>query len=200
MIDLGYTIQGRGGVGLFWLDDAGQITWSALAGYNFDLLPGSSGEWQSTTVGSFLLSMPFSLASNDTLSVVADLFSAQAYPYYEVGFALLVTGMQLKAVLFACRPDGINHIADLGAVPGTVFAAPSPGVQTKITIGGPFKVILGGREYGHVVSPSDGKTSAIVTTSYVPGAGSYQILFGMFSVSGPLSVPESAMIVQFAGV
>jgi len=201
-IDLSYTVQGRGGVAFFWEDNAGHTPWSALQSYNFDLFPGAQDDWRSVTSGSFLLSTPFALAAGQTLTIVADIITAHAFPYYDVGFGLLVSGTQVKAVLFALRPDGINHRGDLGNVPGTAFPPPSPGVQVTKVVGGPFKAILGGIQYGKVNDLSDcsGNCSTLVTSTYLPAAGQYQLLFGMFNVDGSVNdAKPAAIIVQFAG-
>ena len=85
-IDLGYTIQGRGGQALAWLDTAGGMPWSDLANYNFPLMP--PGNWPGATSGSFLLSTPFAVAAGQKLTVIAILATAHYKPYWDVGFAL----------------------------------------------------------------------------------------------------------------
>ena len=123
-VDLGYTVEGRGGVAFWWLDNSGAIPWSALANYNFNLLPGRTDDWASATSGSFLLSTPF-FATRETLTIVATMITAHSFPWNDVGFALLLEGSHVKAVLFALRPDGINHPGDLGPIPGNAGPADS---------------------------------------------------------------------------
>lgn len=202
-VNLGYTVTGRGGDAFVWLDNSGKSKWSALPTHQFDLFPGAADDWRSATSGSSLLSSPFSLAAADTLTVTATLLTAHSSPFSDVGFALLLHNAQVKAILFALRPDGINHRGDLGPVPGTVFAAPSAGVTVNSAPGGPVKAMLGGVEYGVVAGPGDcsGTCSCAIKATSVPGAGNYTLLFGMFNVDGsPNLVKPAAMIVTFAGV
>jgi hypothetical protein len=203
-VDLGYTVTGRGGTAFWWLDNAGGTPWSAMANYNFNLFPGAQGSnWDQVATGSFLLSTPFSLLPGQKLTVVASILTAHSMPYEDVGFALLLQGSQVKAVLFALRPDGWNNRGDYGPIPGTVFAPPSAGVTVNKVVGGPVKVVLGGVEYGQVNDPGDcsGKCCTEVTTSYIPGGGTYNLLFGMFNLEGHVnSARPAALIVKFAGV
>src|SRR5258707_1717657 len=99
---LAYTIQGRGGTipghgghCRCWIDNSGGVPWSALASYNFDLVPTATDDWGATTSGSFLLSDPFDLTGAQQLTVIATLATAHNRPYWDVGFAHLVQGSQV---------------------------------------------------------------------------------------------------------
>jgi hypothetical protein len=174
-VNLGYTVTGRGGDAFVWLDNSGKTRWSALPTHQFDLFPGAGDDWRSATSGSWLQSTPFKLEDAQTLTVTANILTAHSVPYSDVGFALLMHGAQVEAILFALRPDGINHRGDLGPAPGSVFAAPSAGVTVNAVTGGPVKAMLGGIEYGQVLDPSDcsGTCSCAVTATCAPGAGNY---------------------------
>jgi hypothetical protein len=127
-IDLGYTIQGRGGQALCWLDNAGGTPWKALTKYRFALLPHAQDDWASTTSGSFLLSTPFAVESGQKLTVKAILTSTHLEPYFDVGFALLVQGAHAVEVLFALRPDNVDQRGDMGPTIPNMFAKPSADV------------------------------------------------------------------------
>jgi len=203
-VNLGYSLTGRGGDAFWWLDNSGSARWSALPAQTFDLFPGATDDWRSQTSGSYLLSTPFALTAAQVLTVTARMVVAHAQPFYDVGFALLLHGSTIKAVLFAARPDAVNHRGDLGGIPGTVFAAKSAGVTGTTAPGGLVKMMLGGVEYGLAVDPSDctGNCSCDVAVSYTPGAGTFHLLFGMFQVgnTGANNSKPAAMVVTFAGV
>jgi len=196
-IDLGYTIQGRGGQALAWLDTAGGMPWSALANYNFPLMP--PGNWPGATSGSFLLSTPFAVAAGQKLTVIAILATAHYKPYWDVGFALLVQGSQVQQVLFALRPDNVNQNGDMG--PNVFYASPSAGVTVTANKLGVANVVLGGVNYGPPVNAGSGQVSTNVTAVSAPAAGTYQLLFGMFKTNQSVSdASPSALIVQFVDV
>jgi len=202
-VNLGYSLTGRGGDAFWWLDNSAGTPWSALPAHNFDLFPGATDDWRSQTSGSFLLSTSFALTAAQVLTVTARMVVAHAQPFNDVGFGLLLHGSTIKAVLFAARPDAVNHRGDLGGIPGTVFAAKSAGVAGTTTPGPLVKMMLGGVEYGLAVDPGDctGNCSCDVAITHTPGAGSYQLLFGMFQVGGGANIAKpAAMVVTFAGV
>lgn len=208
-----YTVTGRGGQAFtralprhqafFWLDNTGGVPASALATYGFNLFPGGNNDWIALSSGSLLLSCPFQLSTGQELTVKATAITAHNFPFLDAAFAILLKNLQAQADLFALRPDGINHIADIGPIPGKVFPPPSPGVTTTRVIEGPVKVVLGGIQYGNVVDGSDcsGNCSTKVTMACVPGAGTYQLLFGMFVIGQPPNlVKPAALMVESAVV
>ena len=200
-LDLGFTIQGRGGQALYWVDNTGQTPSSALSNYNFVLLPNAQDDWQSATSGSLLLSAKFTVASTQKLTVVARLITAHARPYNDVGFALLLKNSQVHKVLFALRPDGANRRGDIGPNDINRFAAPSPGVTETHALKGVANVTLDGITYGPPAGPDDGNCSTEVTAECIPGAGNYQVLFGMFVVSDvPNLAKPAALIAQFVDI
>ena len=212
-LDFCYTVTGRGGQAFtgarprpqafFWLDNTGGVPASVLATYGFNLFPGGNDVWIVSSSGSLLLSCPFQLSAGQRLTVKVTAITAHSYPFEDTAFAILLKNSQVQADLFALRPDGINHVGDLGPVPGTVFPPPSPGVTTTPVIGGPVKVVLGGIQYGNVVDPGDcsHNCSTEVTMADVPGAGTYQLLFGMFVIDGqPNLAKPAALMVKSAVV
>jgi hypothetical protein len=197
-IDLGYTIQGHGGQALFWLDNTGGVPWSALASYNFALLPNAQDDWASTTSGSFVLSTPFSVASGQKLTVIANVMTAHTQPYFDVGFALLVSGTQIVDVLFAVRPDNVRRRGDQGSNVDNAFAVPAAGVTVAPTLNGVAYVELGGVTYGPPVDAGGGTVSTLVTTVCSPDAGTNQLLFGMFAMENEVNLTRpAALVVQY---
>jgi len=195
-LDFCFTVTGRGGQAFtgarprpqafFWLDNTGGVPASVLAGYGFNLFPAGTDFWIASSSGSLLLSCPFNLTAGQKLTVKATVITAHSFPVVDVAFALLLNNLQVQAVLFALRPDGVTHIGEIGA-PGAAFPPPSPGVTTTPVTGGPIKVVLGGIQYGNVVDAGDcsDQCSTEVTTANVPGAGTYQLFFGMFVIGQP---------------
>ncbi len=197
-VNLGYTMQGRGGQAFSWIDTAGGVQWPALAAYNFPLMP--PGPWTGLTSGSFLLSTPFSIAAGQKLTVISILATAHSQPYYDVGFALLVQGSQVTQVLFALRPDGVDQNADM---PGAIvfYAKPSAGVTVTPKVQGPAMVVLDGITYGPPVNAGSGQFSTVVTAASSPAAGTYQLLFGIFNTNDSVDITRpSALIVQYVDV
>jgi hypothetical protein len=196
-VDLGYTIQGHGGQALCWVDTAGGVSWSALASYNFALMP--PGPWTGTTSGSFLLSTPFAIESGQKLTVIAILATAHNEPFWDVGFALLVRGSHVREILFALRPDGVDQNGDMG--PNVFYAKPSAGVTVTQAVQGTANVVLGGVNYGPPTNAGSGQVSTVVTAVCAPPAGTYHLLFGMFNTNETVDLTRpSALIVQFVDV
>jgi hypothetical protein len=199
--ELGDTIQGHGGQAFSWVDNTGGVAWSALANYNFNLLPNAPDNWQASISGSFLLSTPIDVAGAQTLTVIANVISAHDFPIYDVGFALLVQGSQVQKVLFALRPDGITQRGDVGSPQQNSFAPPGAGVTVTPVKNGAANVVLGGVSYGPATGSFDGGLSTLVTAVCAPGAGTYQLLFGIFATNGePNVAAPAALIVQFVNV
>ena len=193
-----FTMNGQGGnSGVWWIDNAGGVPWANLAAYNFNLLPNSGGAFNGTMTGSTLLSSPFKMQPNQTLTVVANVLAAHDFPIYDVGFAVLLHNSAVSRVLFAMRPDGITHFLDVGNIQASSFAAPSAGV-TLYTGPGPVAVVLSGVTYAQPNTPGGGNSTG-VTAVCTPGAGDYQLLFGCFAGNGlPNQAKPAALIVEFA--
>src|SRR5581483_6573919 len=104
---------------------------------------------------------------------------------------------QLVAVLSDIGPDGSRGFGDF------VFgqkAPPSAGVTNTVLntsngeVGNPFT--LGSYQYnGAPTNPNSLNTSTQLLSSYTPGAGTYQLLFGAF-FQGTYVPSESAIAVQ----
>lgn len=189
-----FDIQGQGGE-LWWIDNAGGVPWSAIANYGFNLMPGQPN-YATLTSGSFLLSKPFDLTAAQTLTAIACLLTAHNFPWYDVGFGLLLKHGAVDAVLFANRPDGLTHEGDLGPNPGTNFATPTAGViGPTVTMGGVLNLVLGGVNYGQTGSPADGTVSANITAGIKPGAGKYQLLFGMVALANQVNPARPAAMI-----
>lgn len=196
-VNFGCTTQGRGGQALPWVDTAGGAPWSALASYNFPLMPGNN--WTGTTFGSFLLSAPIAIAANQKLTVIAILATAHYDPYWDVGFALLVQGSTVAEVLFALRPDGVDQNGDIG--PNVFYAKPSAGVVVTPKVQGPANLVLDGINYGPPVNAGSGQVSTVVTAVSSPAASTYQLLFGMFNTNQSVDPTRpSALVVQYVDV
>ncbi len=196
-VDLGYTMQGRGGQAFSWIDTAGVQPWSLLAAYNFPLMP--PGPWTGLTSGSFLLSTPFAVEASQKFTVIAILATAHYQPYWDVGFALFVQGSQVAQVLFALRPDNVDQNGDMGPI--VFYAKPSAGVTETSVKQGPAMVVLGGITYGPGVNAGSGQVSTVVTAVSSPPAGTYQLLFGMFNTNDSVDITRpSALVVQYVDV
>jgi len=183
-------VSGFSGSSFEWIDNTGGVdasTLSSLFGYNvFQSGPGEPGS------GSLLLSNPFTVGATSTLNVSFSIFTAEniGSSFNELGFAVLLQNSQLVAILGASRPDGINHIGDFGDFPTVTFQAPSGGVTTTSHThlnGSDLPVMtLGSQQYGTLVDASNCFLNCLtdVTSSYTPGAGTYQILYGSFVYDG----------------
>jgi hypothetical protein len=142
------------------------------------------------------VSTSFSLVEGESINVNMELFTnlppslggntslSTAY-----GFALLLKNSVMMANLYTIRPNGLDYTYDeFGRQPSTTFAAPSPGVTVATSKGGPVDVTLGGFYYGPHTPPTPAdclqSCSTEITSSYTPGAGTYELLFGTF---GPTS-------------
>lgn len=188
---INYTIQGTGG-SLEWIDNTGGVKWSQMTQYNFVLFPNAQGAFDATISGSVLLSDSIVLQDGQTLTVTASVLSAHDFPYYDVGFGVLLNNSTLEDVLFAIRPDGIGHIGDIGPINANSFAPPSAGV-TVTTGPGPQNIVLGSATYVRPNVPGGGM-STLVTAACTPGAGTYQLLFGMFVSNGEPNMQNPAAL------
>ena len=180
-------VPGFSGSSFEWIDDTGGVnasTLSSVFGYNvFDSGTGQPG------TGSLLLSNTFTVNGSSTIDVDFSIFTAEnpGSSFNELGFAALLQNGQLVAILGASRPDGINHIGDFGDVPSLTFQGPSSGVTSTLT-GGTLPVMtLGSQQYGTVVNGASCASNCLtnINSTYTPGAGTYQILYGSFVFDGP---------------
>jgi len=193
-MDLSYVVMGKGGLAFWWIDNAGSVPGSALANYGFNLLPNSNNDWAASASGSLLLSSSFSLQTGDAVNVTARVITAHAFPYNDVGFALLLQSGRLQAVLFAVRPDGVERVGDMGPNLPNTFHKPSPGVSVTKKVGQAVDVVLGGLDYW----PKDAggaSSSAKVTSTHTPGAGTYQLLAGVFALNQSVNQARPAALV-----
>jgi hypothetical protein len=200
----------------WWIDTTGTAN-PGLPSYGFNpLVPEAEGlildpsQW----TGSTLLSNAFNLNAGDTLSVTSEVFTNASTRgdlaiFDEIGFAILLQNSNVvSANLFETRSDGAQFITDFHSrTPGTSLAPPSPGVtQTFVT--GDFitpSVTLGGITYGPPSNIADClfNCSTQVTSSFTPGAGTYQLLFGAImptSDVSPVETTSTALAVQSVSV
>ena len=166
-----------------------------LAAFGFNLFPAGTDFWIASSSGSLPLSCPFQRNTGQKLAVKATAITAHSFPTVDVAFAILLKNSQVPANLLAVRPDGVTRFGEIGAQ-GAAFPPPSQGVTTTPVTGGPVTVQLGGIQYGDVVDAGDcsDRCSTEVTMADVPGARTYQLLFGMFVVGQPPSPAEPAAL------
>jgi hypothetical protein len=153
--------------------------------------------------GSLLLSSPFDLDADATLAVSFKLLK-KLFSYSNsdltapLGFALLLQVALPRIVLANVTAENrtyFNNSGFLTTVPAseTPFVPSSPGVTTTTTSGSGLDVTLNGAHYGSVPNVA-GLCGCFldVVSSYNPGAGTYQLLFGVydFSSGGTPSVPD----------
>jgi hypothetical protein len=180
-------ISGFSGTSFQWIDDTGGVDASVLSNvYGYSVL--ASGQ-SVTGAGSLLLSNPFTVDGTNTLDVSFSLFTAEGAlgsNFNELGFAVLLRNSQMVAVLGAYRPDGINHITDIGNVQAFTFSGPSSGVTTTRNTHQSLSdlpvMTLGSEQYGVSADLSSCFVNCLtdVTSSYTPTVGTYQILYGSF--------------------
>lgn len=214
-LQLDYTVMGTGGLSgpiagisnssFWWTDTSGTISGSVLANYGF--APITSILTPSVDVssyqGSLLLSSSFTLTAGQTLNVTTTAMTNQSSPFYELDFAVLLQNSQAVAVLSNISPNGLGEVGDFGQIENKTL--PSAGVSTVLTrsadqvdaVGTPFT--LGASTYnGPLTNSSQANMSAQIMSSYTPGAGTYQLLFGAFDA--PAFTRESALAVQSVSV
>lgn len=206
-LDLSYAVSGYGGLSqpvagfstapFMWIDWTGNVPGSVLTSYGFNpVLPGPDFAYNpsvSNAGGSLLLSSPFSVNAGSILTVTTSVFTAAQPSVDNIGFTLLLQDSTLKAILANVRPDNINHFGDFGALPGTIYAPPSAGVTMTATTSDYTAltgVSLGGAQYGQILDTGSctgggggfGSCVTNVTSSITPGAGTYQLLFGVYNL------------------
>jgi len=210
-LGLTYIVTGTGGLsqatpGLsnapFWSIDTsapgGQVTGSVLVPYGFDAftsaLPIGSGVFPAFetngVLGSFLLSSSFMLNADESASVSFSALTNSAQPYFDLAFGALLRNGSVAAILGVVRPDGFNVWSDMPGPSSSRYPLPSPGVSSTIATSGPRNLVLDGVQYGQPSKPGDCFDRCIteVTSTLTPGAGSYQLLFGVFGAPHALAV------------
>src|SRR4051812_15709616 len=215
-IDLTYTVIGTGGFSqpitpisnqpFWWTDSTGGISGETLGPFGYNPAPSFP---LSTWTGSLLRSNPFSLTDDDTLSIDVLQFKQHDRQVYNVGFGLLLEDSQLRAILFNRRSDGGRQVGDAVSPPGYLFPSPTPGVEMTLTAAGDplhfgnMPVTLGGITYGPVGAPEyycgsnavpNNFCSTEIKSSYRPGLGIYELLFGQFTIVP--TYPPSGMAVK----
>lgn len=208
-LSLGYTVMGTGGLSapatgfsnspFWWADTSGNVAESTLANYGFTpfTLPFGQNPGYDSVTGSLLLSSLFNMVAGQTLSVTTTAITNQSQDSKQLDFALLLQNNQLVAVLSDISPDGSRGFGDFGTgqkapanagVTNTVLNSSSGAVGTPFT--------LGSSQYnGAPTNPGSLNTSTETVSTYTPGAGTYQLLFGAFyqPTNGP---SQSAIAVQ----
>ncbi len=213
-----FTVSGTGGASapvsglsdqpFMWADYTGGVSGaSTLAAYGFNPTPGFPSLLDAS-VGSFLLSSTFDMNDGDVLTVDMSIFTANADKDH-FGFALLIEDSTLRAVLANIRADGETTPIDMPHPEDWNFVPPSPGVATSVqTLGiGEMPVFtLGGAEYGTRNDPSYCGGGSLpgcqtnVNSSFAPGAGTYQLLFGVLSWGGGTDATKPTGIAVSASV
>jgi hypothetical protein len=193
LIDLHYAVLGSGGK-IWWVDKTGGRPWSDVVKYAFNLLPNSpNNNWQSLLTGSFMVSDPFQLSGSQTLTVKAMIATAgfKDNCLNDVGFGVLLEKGKTKDILFALRPDNVYQLGDTGPGVPFMFAKPTqPGGFTPTPYAITPPIVLGGVDYSY-----RGQGATNVTSGCSPGAGQYQLLFGMFTGDSVVAGQPSALVV-----
>src|SRR4051812_28406672 len=173
-----------------WIDNTGNVNASTLSSiFGYNVFQSGSGE---PGTGSLLLSNPFAVGVGSAINLSMSLFTAEntGASFNELGFAVLLQNSQVVAILAASRPDGINHIGDFGSFSSVTFQGPSSGVTTTSTThlnGSDLPVMtLGSQTYGTLEDPTHCFLNCLtdINSTYTPGAGTYQILYGSFVYDG----------------
>ena len=192
-LELHYKIQGIGGK-IWWVDKSGGLPWSDVVKYDFNLLPNSpNNDWQALLTGSFMVSDRFHVSGSQSLTVRAMIATAgfRDNCLNDAGFGVLLAHGKTKDILFALRPDNVTQLGDTGPGVPLMFAKPTqPGgfTSTLYTITPP--IVLGGVDYSY-----RGQGATNITSVCSPGAGEYQLLFGMFTGDSVVASQPSALIV-----
>ena len=178
----------------WWIDTTGRTPGADATAFGFlpfpafqealDTLVGGGG-------GSLLLTAPFRLRDRDELTVnflliaqrVQSLgFWASATP--PEGFVLLIKGGVVVAVLENLTAAGdrfYNNERTPGISPAdSNFTLPSPGVTSTTSLGSGLDVTLGSTRYFVDGGAPFCGCFVDVTTKVMPGAGVYQLVFGLY--------------------
>ena len=190
-----YSVTGTGGSAfvsqlsdspVLWMDSAGGTAGGALSAFGFNPVVAEAGGsvWgvDYGSGGSYALSSQFTMNAGEILNVDFSVFTRHASPWQDIGFALLLEDSAVVAVLGNVRPDGVLHYGGLGSRPGTRLATASSGVSLSMTRTAIGSFELGGVQYGTVSDTGDcfGNCRTNISSSYTPGAGTYQLMFGAY--------------------
>lgn len=216
--DLTFTIIGTGGVSLpqtdvsrdrfWWINTDGPASPEIVLATGFVPFNAFSQVAQPASV---LFSDPFTLRHAESLEVTFALLSALTPDQINFGanspegFALLLQNGQLVAVLANTRADGRTFYNNEFTFPkplpqDCVYTPPSAGVT--ITVAPQLidvDVTLGGHRYAPVIpNPGFGYCGCElpITASVTPGAGTYQLLFGIYDFHAD---SESTASVDYSG-
>jgi hypothetical protein len=213
-----YSVTGTGGSAfvpqlgdspILWVDSTGGASGAALAAVGFNPVIADPGGavWgvDYGRGGSYALSSEFTMNAGEALNVDFSVFTRHASPWEDMGFALLLEDSAVVAVLGNVRPDAVLHYGSLGARPGSRFTSLSAGVSTSMTQTAVGNFELGSVQYGVVQDTGDcsGRCRTDVSSSYVPGAGTYQLLFGAYGSADngkPMAIAVTSARVPEPGI
>jgi hypothetical protein len=221
-------VAGFSDASFWWADSTGLAAGSTLAPFGFETYPfiaqngsvytgtntgtGETSPFASDILraqsqGSYLLSTPFTLDAGDVLTTDFSLIQNREFNITMVGFAMLLEGGAIDAILGVTRPDGFNNFTDLTHPTSLNFPVQSDGVTASVTKEGlPPPMVLGSTQYGlHVLAGdcfegANHPCETDVDLSYAPGAGTYQLLFGMFSIAPRFDPVTAAFAVKSVDV
>lgn len=201
-LDLGalsYTVFGDGGISqpiagfsntpFLFLNATGNQTMSNMEAYGVTVP-------SNTTLGSILVSSAFTLTAAQSISVTINFLSNDA-PIYDFGGAYLVSNGALVSTLYYVTPE-----PQVSASPGVIQTPDSITFQgDQITLGdvtyGPSRLCVVG-DSGCDTGTTIGGSTDWVTSSYAPGAGTYQLLFAAFNTGEPIA--PSGLAIQSVAV
>jgi hypothetical protein len=216
-ISLTYTVIGTGGLSpalagvsaapFWWVDTSGTTPASAVVSYGFEPFPAFVKVVDALQAGggggSLLLSAPFAVDGGETLQVTFELLKrfvsyANSDATAPLGFALLLQNSLVQLVLANITAEArtyFNNFGFLTTVPAseTSFVPTSPGVTMTTANGTGRDVTLNGAHYAAVPGAA-GLCGCFfdVTSACTPGAGTYQLLFGIYDFlsGGTQSIPD----------
>jgi hypothetical protein len=202
---IAYGISGRGGVSgpqagvsdrqFAWIDSTGNVPGTTVAGTRFYPLPDLPFLFAPEVArGSLLKSSSFTIQDGDVLSLTMGLVTGddpRLFAAFDVGFALLLESGTVRAVLANLRPNGRDSVGDQVPAPPSRLVPVTPGVEMTSTTGGALPLTLGGTTYGQASAFGDcfGACNTFLTSTFTPGAGTYQLLFGIFTLTNDPAPP-----------
>jgi hypothetical protein len=158
-------------------------------------------------VGSLLSSAPISLNAGDTISVNFSVLATTDFVLGSVGFAMLLKDGAIDAVLAAVDARGGSTFESLTHPVSDNFPVSGSGVSAALDAShAPVDFTLGTTEYNAPKTsipqcdPGLRRCQTDVVTSYTPGAGTYQLLFGMFQMGLDDGRGPSALAVRSVNI